>query len=96
MGPAIGGSDHLYFWDSGVPAVIAMTPTFELHTTYHTPDDVPADVTAAELESAAKLAWAAVRPWALGTETAYQAPALRAAPSPAMAGPRPAPGFVRE
>jgi hypothetical protein len=95
QGDPEGGSDHLWFAYEGVPAVIAMTPTLDLHTTYHTPADVSADVDQATLEAAAKLAWAAIRPWALGTETSYQ-PALRLDVPRAAAGSRLRPGFVRE
>jgi hypothetical protein len=64
------GSDHRSFTAVGVPGVLAMTADFADHTAYHTPEDSAETVPEAVLSGAARLVWAAVRPWALGTERA--------------------------
>jgi hypothetical protein len=91
------GSDHAPFALAGVPAVLFLTPQFEDHDAYHTPRDTPSGVSRDTLDAAAKLVWATVRAYALGTEqpevaTVARTP-LRArgvlSRVPACFGPRP-------
>lgn len=98
---ASGGSDHAPFAEMGVPAVLFLTPQFEDHAAYHTPADTAGVVSRETLDAAAKLVWATVREYALGTEqprsvaigtsTARATQGAAAEPSRALAcfGPRP-------
>jgi aminopeptidase YwaD len=92
------GSDHAPFAEAGVPAVLFLTPQFEEHAAYHTPADTTAVVSRDTLDAAAKLVWATVREYALGTEQTLAPAAADAAlrarsgePTrvPACFGPRP-------
>jgi Peptidase family M28 len=70
-------SDHYYFSAAGVPSAWVSTPTLELHPDYHTPRDTPDKVRPELLAAAARLAWGAIRPWALGIEGPLLVPAAR-------------------
>ncbi len=71
------GSDHYHFSAAGVPAAWLSTPTLALHPDYHTPGDTPDRIQPEVMAAATRLAWAAVRPWALGLEGPLLSPAVR-------------------
>ncbi len=77
------GSDHSSFSAAGVPSAWVSTPTLALHPDYHTPGDTPDKVQPELLAAAARLAWGAIRPWALGIEGPLLASAARSATFPA-------------
>jgi len=74
-GPVFG-SDHAPFSAAGVPSAWLSTPTLDLHPDYHTPGDRPGTIQPEVLAAAARLTWAAVRPWALGLEGPLLSPAV--------------------
>lgn len=63
-GPGTRSSDHVCFADAGVPAVWATTPPLAAHADYHSPADLPAQVTAANLAAAARLMHATLAAYA--------------------------------
>jgi hypothetical protein len=88
-GGALERSDHVCFSYGGVPAALAITPTFAQHVGYHTPGDVASRVTPANLEAAARLLYLALARYADGGEGAPASPRpapRRAPPSARLAG----------
>jgi Zn-dependent M28 family amino/carboxypeptidase len=67
-----GGSDDKCFAQAGVPALAAVTPG--PHPNYHTPKDTVDTMVDADLEAAARLLWATLRPLALGQEATVGSP----------------------
>jgi hypothetical protein len=71
-GNSLGQSDDACFEQSGVAAVLASS--IGPHGNYHVPEDNIDKIQIKDLESSAKLLWAALKPLALGQEKLYSQP----------------------
>lgn len=83
-------SDHAPFAAAGIPAAWLSTPTPDLHADHHSPGDTADQVDPARLRAVVQLVWAAVLPWAEGTEPPRPPAAARTAlAAPAFPSPTP-------
>lgn len=74
-------SDHAYFADEGVAAVMAASTSEADHDRYHTPKDTIAAINVAALRSSLDLMWAFIIPVAEGTESRYATAGPNLAPA---------------